>query len=117
METKWIKKEDMQDFCMYKVDARNFSVGIWFEGKMHGLREKYGDMFIDTEFHYDDGPPYGTCKPLVKLSSSLDKGYRLHASMFDRSNWRGQSALTDILYGAEIVQNFIDQKKEDNEKV
>lgn len=112
---EWIKKEDMQDFCMYKVNARNFSVGIWFNGKMYGLREKFGEMFVDTECHYDDGAPHGTCKPLVKLSSSLDKGYRLHPSMFDLTNWRGQTALLDILYGAQIVQNFLDQREDDGD--
>ena len=112
-ESSWIKKKDMQEYCMYRVNARNFTIGIWFDGKMYGIREKYGETFIDSEMHYDDGAPYGTCKPLEKLSIPLDKSCRLHPSMFDMTNWRGNSALVDILYGAQIVENFLEQKAED----
>lgn len=48
----------------YIVDARNFRVGLWDGKVFHGLRYKFGSWFPDLEYHYDDGPPYGTVKPI-----------------------------------------------------
>jgi len=101
-----LKKEELEDFCLYKCEARNFSIGIWFNGKMHGLRRKFGDEYVDTEYHWDD-ENYGTCRPLKKISSSLKE--RLHPSMFDVSNWRGQSVLHDVLFTAEAISEVFNE--------
>lgn len=96
----FIKKEELEDYCLYFCNARNFSIGMWFNGRMYGLRRKFGDEYVDHEFHYDDGhESYGTCKPIKKISNSLKE--RLHQSMFDASNWRGQTVLHDILFAIE----------------
>ena len=103
-EKDWIKKEDMENFCIYSCNARNFNYGIWFDGKMFGLRSKFGDTFLFYEMHWDDGEPHGTCKPIKKLSSSLK--HRLHPSMFDLSNWRGNVVVEDILYTAAAIFDY-----------
>jgi hypothetical protein len=49
---------------IYKLDSRNLAVGI-FDGETGfiGIRYKFGDSFLFTEYHWDTGPPYGTAKP------------------------------------------------------
>ena len=105
----YIKKEDMKDFCIYYCNARNFYFGIWYDGKMHGIRHKWGDSYIDTEYHWDDGAENcGTCKPYMQITESIEK--RIHPSFFDISNWRGQTVLHDILYPFELLKkNFIEK--------
>lgn len=100
----YIKKEDLENFCAYICDARNFEIGIWYDGKMYGIRHKFCDSYIDTEFHYDDGAKNcGTCKPLVKLTASLKD--RLHPSIFEFDNWRGEFVLHDILFALNSITN------------
>jgi len=62
---KYIPLEECEDGCLYKLNSRNLKEGF-FDGKtmeFSGLREKFGSHFIDSEIHYDAGPPYGTAKP------------------------------------------------------
>lgn len=56
---------DMVDQGLYLVHARNFSLGVYQANKQafDGIRYKFGDRFIDTEYHWDTGEPHGTAKP------------------------------------------------------
>lgn len=91
----YIKKEHLKDFCAYLCNARNFKIGIWHNNEMYYLRHKFGDSFIDSEYHWDDGSENcGTCKPLKQISNKLD---RLDDNMFRHDNWRGQIVLSDVL--------------------
>lgn len=63
-----IKKEDLLQGEAYMVNARNFSSAIWTGESFAGLRFKFGDYFIDHEYHWDDGPPHGTVKPIRLLT-------------------------------------------------
>jgi len=104
---EYIKKEDLKDFCVYYCNARNFSFGIWYDGKMYGIRYKFGDRYIDTEYHWDDGAENcGTCKPLIQITSALND--RIHPSFFDMRNWRGHTVLQDILtpFNAIIIDSL-----------
>lgn len=92
----YIRKEDMKDFCIYFCEARNFNYGIWHGGRMYGIRHKFGDSFIDAEYHWDDrAENYGSCKPFLQITTPMID--RVHPSFFDVSNWRGQGVLLDIL--------------------
>jgi len=46
---------------LYKLSSRNLSLGV-YDGKegFIGIRQKFGNGFLFTEFHWDQGPPYGT---------------------------------------------------------
>ena len=66
----YIKKEDLIIGHPYLVKARNFTYAIWTGEDFVGVRYKFGSYFIDTEQHWDDGPPHGTVKPLKDLSMS-----------------------------------------------
>ena len=64
---EYIKKKDLVKGYLYKCDARNFTLGKWNGEAFEYTRTKFGDTFQDIEYHYDDGPPFGTVKPIRKL--------------------------------------------------
>lgn len=61
--SEYIPKDELIVGKKYLCDARNFSVGTWNGKEFEYMRYKFGDRFPDTEYHYDDGAPYGTVKP------------------------------------------------------
>lgn len=65
----YIKKKDLIIGQSYKCDARNFTVGTWNGESFDYMREKWGSIFPDIEYHWDDGAPYGTVKPLKKIEN------------------------------------------------
>ncbi len=73
----YIKMEDCVPRGVYRVDGRNFSVGVCVvkptspgagkpETGFIGLRYEFG-LRIDTELHWDADEHYGTVKPLELL--------------------------------------------------
>ena len=68
MTNYYIPKDELNVGMAYYVDARNFSYALWDGYQFVGLRFKFGDVFTDTELHWDDGPPHGTAKPLKLLT-------------------------------------------------
>ena len=62
----YIKKENLVKGQRYYCEARNFTVGEWNGGVFVYERIKFGTKFMDTENHWDDGPPHGTVKPLSR---------------------------------------------------
>ena len=63
----WIPKEQMKLGMRYRCRARNFTIGTWNGKGFEYVREKFGHRFKDIEYHWDDGAPYGTCKPLEEI--------------------------------------------------
>lgn len=62
-----IAKEDLIVGKQYKCDARNFTIGTWNGEGFEYERFKFGNIFQDIEFHYEDGAPFGTVKPLKEV--------------------------------------------------
>lgn len=56
--------KDLKHGGVYTVNSRNLVVGVWDEPNKQfiGIRHKWGDVFIDTEDHWDTGPPHGTAR-------------------------------------------------------
>lgn len=54
---------------VYRVDSRNLLAAVYtgVNGGFIGIRTKFGDRYLFTEYHYDNGPPYGTVTPLEDL--------------------------------------------------
>lgn len=57
---------------LYVLASRNLGTGV-FNGDTKepgfiGIREKFGNYFLFTEYHYDNGPPYGTASPIKELA-------------------------------------------------
>ena len=60
---------ECEDGAVYRMEARNFGVGVFVKvtGSFIGIRTKFGKRFLDTEYHWDLGPPYGTARPHDKI--------------------------------------------------
>lgn len=77
---EYIALEKCIDGHLYKINARNGIFGIFVkgEGKKHVQgndafklsRHKFGSNFIEHEFHWDTGEPFGTVKPLEDLGEA-----------------------------------------------
>lgn len=54
---------------LYALDSRNLSCGVYCSDTngFIGIREKYGELYLFEEFHWDTGPPHGTAKPLTLI--------------------------------------------------
>jgi hypothetical protein len=64
---EYYSKENCIVGMVYKVFSRNLSKAVWNGKSFVGIREKFGDKFLFAEYHWDDGPPYGTVKPEEEL--------------------------------------------------
>lgn len=64
-----IKMEDCIDGGLYRIFARNFSLGVYRKDSKGfiGVREKFGFEYLFTEYHWDTGPPCGTVNPKLFL--------------------------------------------------
>jgi len=60
----YLPLQDMVEGTWYVVEARNFNLAIWHNNKFIGIRNKFGFTFESVEYHWDDGAPHGTVKPL-----------------------------------------------------
>ena len=62
---------------IYRLSSRNLTVGVYDgdEGFI-GVREKFGSRYLFTEFHWDQGAPFGTVHPL-ELLGMLDESIEL----------------------------------------
>ncbi len=54
---------------LYRIHSRNLDLGVYREdiGGFIGIREKFGDHYLFTEYHSGLGPPYGTVHPQEDL--------------------------------------------------
>jgi len=63
---------------VYKIHSRNFSYGV-FNGEdgFMGIREKFGNRYLFTEFHWEQGPPFGTVQPDEDLNIDVPEEIEL----------------------------------------
>src|SRR6266498_5084797 len=46
---------------LYRIGSRNLPYGVYDgRGGFIGIREKFGSLFLFTEYDWDKGPPFGT---------------------------------------------------------
>ncbi len=69
----YIAIPDCKDRNLYRIRARNFSVGVFSKDtcSFFGIREKFSRTYIDDEYHWDFDPRHGTAKPIEELSEEL----------------------------------------------
>lgn len=54
---------------VYRVTARNVTIGVFCgNGAFVGIRTKFGDRYLDVEYHRDYSTRHGTVRPLVCLA-------------------------------------------------
>jgi hypothetical protein len=76
---------------LYKFNARNFFIGVYNgHGGFVGIRTKFGYRFLDTEYHWDQGPPYGTVQEVEDTGIALPEGIPLETTLgtMDRDTCR-----------------------------
>jgi len=64
-EDNYIPLSDCKHRGIYRLGSRNLSLGVYNEESKGfiGIREKFGDLYLFTEYHWDTGPPFGTASP------------------------------------------------------
>jgi hypothetical protein len=57
---------------LYRLKCRNLTLGV-YDGNQGfiGIREKFSSKFLFTEYHWDQGPPYGTVYGVVDTGIDL----------------------------------------------
>lgn len=74
-----IPLDECVDRDIYEIRARNFTIGVFSaESKgFIGIREKLGDRYLFTEYHYDYSSTTGTALPLRMIGTVQDERIRL----------------------------------------
>jgi len=72
-----ISLEQCQDRHVYVILGRNIRLGVFSknDSSFIGIRTKFGDQFLDREYHYDTGAPYGTvscAEEVCELPSDIE---------------------------------------------
>ena len=65
----YIPLKQCRHLYVYRVKARNFRFAVFDANQdgFVGIRSKWGQRYLFTEYHWDTGAPYGTVKPLEEL--------------------------------------------------
>lgn len=67
-QESYLKVEELEKGKIYKILARNFSVGVWDGEKgFIGIRTKFKCEFLSEEIHWDLDPNFGTVQPLEMI--------------------------------------------------
>lgn len=74
MNDEYIKLENCKHGYLYKINSRNLDYGVFNEKDKGfiGIREKFGQTYLFTEYHWDTGAPYGTVTPIEEISKIPD---------------------------------------------
>ena len=75
----WIPLAECVDRKFYLIYARNFYYGVFSKEKngFIGIRTKFGQRYLFTEYHWDTGEPHGTAKPFEALNVDLPENIEL----------------------------------------
>lgn len=67
---------------VYKIRSRNLSIGVWDgEGGFIGIRTKFGDRYLFTEYHYDACSTFGTVCDTEDLGINIPENILLKTSL------------------------------------
>lgn len=66
---KYLPVDRLIEGGFYRILARNANVGVWLPQKegFSIAREKFGEVYLFTEIHWDVNEFYGTVKPIFRL--------------------------------------------------
>lgn len=70
MTSRDIPLTDCKKGYTYAINSRNLGFGV-YDGDQGfvGIREKFYNFYLFTEYHYDQGPPFGTVRPFKELEA------------------------------------------------
>lgn len=66
---KYIPIDSCKHGHTYRINSRNLSFGVYDKDKKGfvGIRYKFGERYLFTEYHWDTGAPFGTVCPQKEL--------------------------------------------------
>ena len=104
IRTNMIPLSECKHGYLYKIVCRKLSIGVFNEktNGFVGIREKFGDEYLFTEYHWDTGAPFGTVQPsrLIEQCPVED----LSESHLVENTWQDNKPLFDYLKKKEIEQ-------------
>lgn len=83
--------EDCIKGRIYKLRCRNLSYGVW-NGKdgFIGIRQKWHDRFLATEYHYDVSRRHGTVADAADTGIDVPKSIQLTQYFYTRDETTGR---------------------------
>ena len=71
----YIPLDKCVDGNLYRIRARNGTYGVFNkEGSSFTLaREKFENIYLFDEYHFDIGAPFGTVRPLEDMGAAIDQ--------------------------------------------
>lgn len=74
MKVKYLPLNECKDRHLYQIHSRNLSYGVYNEQTKGfiGIRNKFGDNYLFTEYHRDADPTFGTVFPKKELGRIPD---------------------------------------------
>lgn len=72
IKTHSIPMSECRNGWVYRINSRNLSFGVFVtaDNSFIGIRTKFGARFLDSEYHYDTGAPFGTVHPKEELEAA-----------------------------------------------
>ena len=63
--------EACRDRHIYRLQSRNLRYGVFCKKRKGfiGIRTKFDSRFLFMEYHYDNGPPFGTARPIEDIDT------------------------------------------------
>lgn len=55
MDNNYLSKDELIVGALYEIRARNFKVAVWTGDALRGAREKFGKVYLDDEYLWDEG--------------------------------------------------------------
>lgn len=73
-EIESIPLDQCEHGYLYRIRSRNLMTGVFNKESngFIGIREKFGNEYLFTEYHWDTGAPFGTVHPVEKLAKVPD---------------------------------------------
>jgi len=79
------KLAEMQDLIpgrLYRLRSRNLQFGVWDgQNGFIGIRTKFGDRFLDKEYHWDYSKHHGTVCAAKDMGLDVPSGIELKTSL------------------------------------
>ena len=65
----YLKLHECEHRGIYLIRSRNLRIGAYREATKGfiGIRCKFGELYLFEEYHWDNGPPFGTVLPTRKI--------------------------------------------------
>jgi len=118
-ERNYIPVDQCKKGHLYRIHSRGLILGV-FDGKTGfiGIRVKFGSKSLFTEYHWDQGPPYGTVQPQKDLGLIPDniEIYEYRQEIIEGKNYTVQNEkMFDYLIKREADDSESDDKDDGDE--